>query len=73
VTILPYQDRGYVRFVSDRTDETLFEIKMLDGAMIVWGSHYRPSEFAASLAADGATASVKGHTARPHRAGCHPR
>jgi len=60
VTILPYQDRGYVRFISDRTGETLFEIKMLDGAIVIWGSHYRPSEFGASLASDGATVSVAG-------------
>jgi hypothetical protein len=39
VTILPYHDRGYIGFTSDRTGEALFEIKMLDGAMIVWGSH----------------------------------
>lgn len=60
MTILRYRDRSYVRFISDRTGETLFEIKMLDGAIIVWGSHARPSEFAASLAADGATVSVVG-------------
>jgi hypothetical protein len=39
VTILPYKDRGYVRFICDRTGETLFEIKMLDGAIVIWGSH----------------------------------
>ena len=60
VTILPYQDGGYVRFISERTGETLFEINMLDGAMIIWGSHYRPDEFKASLASDGATVSVTG-------------
>ncbi len=60
MTILPYQDRAYVRFISDRTGETLFEIKMLDGAIVIWGARYRPSEFGASLAADGATVSVTG-------------
>ena len=60
MTTLPYQDRTYVRFISERTGETLFEIKMLDGAIIVWGSHARPSEFAASLAADGVTVSMMG-------------
>ncbi len=60
MTILPYQDETYVRFISDRTGETLFEIKMLDGAMIVWGTHYRPSEFATRLAEDGDTLTVGG-------------
>ena len=60
MTILPYRDRGYVRFVSDRTGETLFEIKMLDGALIVWGSQYRPSEFDALLAIDGTTVALLG-------------
>ena len=60
MTILPYQEASYVRFVSDRTGETLFEIKMLDGALLVWGAHYRPSEFDALLADDGATVAVLG-------------
>jgi hypothetical protein len=60
VTTLPYQDHGYIRFISERTGETLFEIKMLDGSAVVWGSHYRPDEFGLSLAADGATVSVWG-------------
>jgi hypothetical protein len=60
VTILPYQHGGYIRFISERTGETLFEITMLDGAIIIWGSHYRPDEFKASLAGDGATVSVAG-------------
>ena len=60
MTILPYQDRRYIRFVSDRTGEALFEIKMLDGALLVWGAHYRPSEFDALLADDGATVAVLG-------------
>ena len=55
MTLLPYQDRRYVRFISERTGETLFEIKMLGGSLIVWGSHYRPDEFAALLAIDGST------------------
>jgi hypothetical protein len=42
VTILPYQHGGYIRFISERTGETPFEITMLDGAIIIWGSHYRP-------------------------------
>ena len=60
MTILPYQEGSYVRFVSDRTGETLFEIKMLDGALLVWGAHYRPSEFDALLSDDGATVAVLG-------------
>ena len=60
MTILPYQSHGYIRFISDRTGETLLEIKMLDGSAIVWGAHYRPSEFDALLADDGATLAVLG-------------
>jgi hypothetical protein len=60
VTILPYQAHGYIRFISTRTGETLFEITMLDGAVIIWGSHWRPDEFDTSLASDGATVSVIG-------------
>jgi hypothetical protein len=60
LTILPYRDRSYVRFCSERTNETLFEITMIDGSVIVWGAHYRPSEFRAALADDGATVSVAG-------------
>ncbi len=46
---LPYRERSYLRFVSTRTDETIFELKMLAGALIVWGRRYRPSEFDARL------------------------
>jgi hypothetical protein len=60
VTILPYQDHGYIRFISDRTGETLFEIKMLEGSLIVWGSHYRPNEFDARRDDDGGTVAVVG-------------
>lgn len=48
--ILPYRDHTFVRFLSARTREVLFEIKMLDGAMIVWGQRYRPSELEARVA-----------------------
>jgi hypothetical protein len=60
VTTLPYKDRGYIRFISERTGETLFEIKMLNGSILIWGAHYRPSEFKASLIDDGANVSVTG-------------
>lgn len=60
MTFLPCRDRGFIRFVSERTDETLFEIKMIDGAIIVWGAHYRPNEFEACLTEDGATVVVAG-------------
>ncbi len=60
MTILPYKDGSYVRFISDRTGETLFEIKMRDGALLVWVAHYRPSEFDALLVAGGATVAVVG-------------
>jgi hypothetical protein len=60
MTILPYQDHGYIRFISDRTGETLFEIKMLDGSLLIWGTHYRPDEFGARLADDGASIAVVG-------------
>jgi hypothetical protein len=60
MTILPYRDRSFARFLSDRTHETLFEITMLDGAIIVWGAHYRPNEFSALLADDGATVRLLG-------------
>lgn len=33
---------------------------MLDGAMIVWGTHYRPSEFAARLAKAASSVSIGG-------------
>ena len=33
MTVLPYRDHGYVRILSTRTGETLFEIKMLGGQM----------------------------------------
>jgi hypothetical protein len=49
VTFLAYRDRGFIRFTSERTGETIFEIKMFDGAILVWGAHYRPSEFTALL------------------------
>jgi hypothetical protein len=38
MTVLPYGDRSYVRFISDRTRETMFEITMLQGSLIVWGA-----------------------------------
>ncbi|MEX2224925.1 MAG: hypothetical protein WEB52_00595 [Dehalococcoidia bacterium] len=38
----------------------MFEITTLDGSMIVWGAHYRPDEFCAPLADDGATVAVLG-------------
>ena len=57
---LPYRDRSYLRFVSERTRETLFEIKMLDGSIIVWGACYRPSEFRAALSEDRRTVIVTG-------------
>jgi hypothetical protein len=60
MTVLPYRDRSYVRFISDRTRETMFEITMLEGALIVWGAHYRPDEFGAYLADDRATVAVLG-------------
>ena len=60
MTILPFRDRTYTRFISGRTRETLFEITMLHGSITVWGKHYRPSEFRASLAADGATVTITG-------------
>jgi hypothetical protein len=37
MTVLPYPDRSFVRLISERTAETLFEITMLDGTIIVWG------------------------------------
>ena len=60
MTFLPYRDHGFIRFTSERTDETIFEIKMLDGSMIIWGAHYRPSEFVAGLNDDGATVVLSG-------------
>jgi hypothetical protein len=60
VTTLPYHDHGYIRFMSERSGETLSEIKMIDGAMIIWGAHYRPSEFKVSLIDGGANVSVTG-------------
>src|SRR5436309_3196944 len=56
--ILPYRDRSYLRFVSARTGETIFELKMIDGALLVWGSRYRPNEFDARL--DGEAISLDG-------------
>lgn len=52
MTTFQYRERSYVRFFSLRTDETLFEMRMLEGALIVWGEHYRPSEFDAQLDGD---------------------
>ena len=49
---LPYRDRSYLRFISARTGETIFELKMVDGALIIWGRRYRPSEFDARLEDD---------------------
>ena len=34
--------------------------RRLDGALLVWGAHYRPSEFDALLADDGAAVAVIG-------------
>ena len=60
VTTLPYKELGYIRFISERTSETLFEIKMFRASMLIWGAHYRPSEFKASLAEDGASVRIEG-------------
>lgn len=60
MAVLPYRDRSFVRFISDRTRETMFEITMIEGSLIVWGAHYRPGEFRATLADDGATVAVSG-------------
>ena len=60
MSFLPYRDHGFIRFTSERTGETIFEIKMINGAIIVWGAHYRPSEFTACLTEDGATVVVEG-------------
>ena len=57
---LPYRDHSYLRLVSTRTGETLIEVKMIDGAVIVWGQHYRPSEFDARLSADGDAVTLEG-------------
>ena len=40
--LLPYRDHTFLRILSARTGETLFEIKMLDGSMIVWGANGTP-------------------------------
>ena len=53
MTILPFRDHAYMRFISGRPRETLFETTMLDGSITVWGKHYRPNEFCARLADDG--------------------
>jgi hypothetical protein len=58
VTILPYRDSGLVRFASERRGETLSEITMVDGALIVWRCHFRPSDLTALLADDGASVSI---------------
>ena len=60
VIFLPYRDNGFIRFTSERTRETLFEIKMTGGSIIVWGAHYRPCEFQAGLTEDGATVGLAG-------------
>jgi hypothetical protein len=60
MTVLPYRDRSYVRFISDRTRETMFAMTMVEGSLIVWGAHYRPGAFRATLADDGATVAVSG-------------
>lgn len=60
VIFLPYREHGFIRFTSDRTRETLFEIKMTGGSIIVWGAHYRPYEFQACLTEDGATVGLAG-------------
>ena len=60
MTFLAYRDHGFIRFTSERTGETIFEIKMLGGSISIWGAHYRPSEFVADLTEDGATVVVSG-------------
>lgn len=60
MTTFPYRDRGYIRFIGERTGETLFEIKMLDGWVIVWGQHHRPDEFDIQLSDDRSTVSCEG-------------
>ena len=60
MTILPFRDHTVIRFVSLRTGETLFELRMLQGAIIIWGQCYRPSEFDATLADDGRTVTLRG-------------
>lgn len=60
MTVLSYRDRSYVRIISTRTGETLFEIRMLGGAVIIWGAHYRPSDFDARLGDDGCTITLHG-------------
>jgi hypothetical protein len=58
--LLPFREHTYFRLTSTRTGETLFEAKMLAGAIIVWGAHYRPSEFDAHLAEDGRSVALAG-------------
>ena len=58
--LLPYREHTYFQLISTRTDETMFEAKMLCGAIIVWGSHYRPCEFDARLTDDGQTVALVG-------------
>jgi hypothetical protein len=58
--LLPYRDHTYFRLISTRTGETMFEAKMLHGSLIVWGAHWRPSEFDARLAEDGQTVALVG-------------
>jgi hypothetical protein len=60
LTTLRYKDHGFIRFVSERTGETLFEIKMFKASILIWGAHYRPSEFQALLAEDGASMRIEG-------------
>lgn len=57
---LPYREHTYLRIISTRTAETLFEARMIAGALIIWGAHYRPSDFHARLSADGATITLAG-------------
>src|SRR5256885_433169 len=60
MTLLPYRDHTYFRLISTRTGETLFEVKMLGGSIIIWGQHYRPSEFGAFLDCEAQTVALVG-------------
>jgi hypothetical protein len=44
VIVLRFCDHMYVRIISTRTGETLIELKMIGGGVIVWRRHYQPSE-----------------------------
>jgi hypothetical protein len=60
VIVLPYRDHTVIRFRSLRTGETLFELRMIERSLIVWGERYRPSEFDATLSEDGRTVALVG-------------